>query len=213
MIRLNTALSDIRAAREKWAARSGKRDLILEERDQAQIRSLEAARQLGVNDQVQILLQKSSEFARQQVKGRVEQIVTQALQIVFPEKGYNFHIVLDVKGLQPVAEYWLYSEGVMRQMVGPDYGRGGGAVDVVTLALRLALAELEQIDGPLFMDEVGKHVSAEYAPNVAYFLKQYSEQLGRQVILITHNDHLAAVGDYSLRVAQDRNGISKVTAI
>ncbi|MEK4879365.1 chromosome partitioning protein ParA [Paenibacillus sp. FSL R5-0908] len=213
MIRLNAIKSDIRAAREKLAARIGQRDLILQERDQAQIRSLEAARQLGVNDQVQILLQKSSEFARQQVKGRVEEIVTQALQIVFPERGYQFHIVLDVKGLQPVAEYWLYSEGVMRQMVGPDYGRGGGAVDVVTLALRLALAELEQIDGPLLMDEVGKHVSAEYAPNVAYFLKQYSEQLGRQVILITHNDHLAAVGDYSLRVSQNSKGISEVKAI
>jgi DNA repair ATPase RecN len=63
------------------------------------------------------------------------------------------------------------------------------------------------------MDEVGKHVSAEYAPNVAYFLKQYSEQLGRQVVLITHNDHLAAVGDYSLRVSQNSKGISEVKAI
>ncbi|NIK67900.1 chromosome partitioning protein ParA [Paenibacillus sp. BK720] len=213
MIRLNTVKADIRAAREKLAARIGQRDLILKERDQAQIRSLEASKQLGVNDQVQILLQKSSEYARQQVKGRVEQIVTQALQVVFPERGYAFHIVLDVKGLQPIAEYWLYSEGVMRQMVGPDYGRGGGAVDVVTLALRLALAELEQIDGPLLMDEVGKHVSAEFAPNVAFFLKEYSKQLGRQIILITHNEHLAAVGDRSLRVSQKRNGESEVRAI
>jgi hypothetical protein len=213
MIRLNTVKADLRTAREKLAAKIGQRDLILQERDQAQMRSLEAAQQLGVYDQVQILLQKSSEFAREQVKGRVEQIVTQALTVVFPDRGYQFLIKLDVKGLQPVAEYWLYSEGVLRQMLPPDYGRGGGAVDVVTLALRLALAELEGIDGPLLMDEVGKHVSAEFTQNVAYFLKQYSEQLGRQIILITHNEHLAAVGDRSLRITQNSAGESKVAVL
>lgn len=212
MYQIQAAKANLRRAQERLAQKIGQRDLLIQERDAAQVRSLEAQARLGQYDLVQILLQKTSDYARQQAKKRIEEIVTQALNVVFT-KPYRFEIVLDVKGAQPVAEYWLESEGVRTQLKPPDYSRGGGAVDVVTLALRLAIAELEQIDGPILMDEVGKHVSAEFAPNVAYFLKQYSEQLGRQIILITHNEALAAVGDRSLRVTQNRRGESEVRAI
>ena len=41
--------------------------------------------------------------------------------------------------------------------------------------------------------------------NLAYFLQQYSHQFGRQIILITHNDTLASIGDVSLRVVKPVN--------
>jgi DNA repair ATPase RecN len=212
MYRLNAAKASVRAAQQRLAARIGQRDLLIQERDQAQLRSLEAANKLGQYDLVQILLQKTSDYARQQAKGRMEQIVTQALAVVFGSP-HRFEIILDVKGAQPVAEYWLEEDGVRTQLRPPDYDRGGGKVDVITLALRLAIAELEDIKGPLLMDEVGKHVSAEFAPNVAYFLKQYSQQMGRQILLVTHNEALAAVGDRSLRVAKNSRGESEVKTL
>jgi DNA repair ATPase RecN len=199
MYRLQAAKASVSTARQKLAARIGQRDLIIADRDQAQLRSLEATNKLGNFDLVQILLQKTSDYARQQAKGRIEEIVTQALHVVFPGNVFSFVIILDVKGAQPVTEYWLTRNGVKTQLRPPDYDNGGGYVDVITLALRLAIAELEAIEGPLLMDEVGKHVSAEYAQNVAYFLKQYSDQLGRQILLVTHNEALAAVADYGLR--------------
>lgn len=213
MIRLNMIKADVRTAQQKLAAKIGQRDLLVSERDQAQMSSLEAARQLGELDQVTILLQKSSEYARAQVKGRVEAIVTQALTVVFPDRGYQYQMRLDVKGLQPIVDHWLYSEGVMRQLLPPDFGRGGGAIDIVCLGIRLALAELEGIQGPLLLDEIGKHVSAEFRPNVAYFLKQYSEQIGRQIILVTHFEQLAAVGDVSLGASQTRDGNSRLVTL
>lgn len=83
-------------------------------------------------------------------------------------------IDLTLRGNQPIAEYYLNDDSVITKLEKPDYDRGGGKIDIIALALRLAVGEMEGVDGPLFLDEVGKHVSKEYAPSVAYFLKEYS---------------------------------------
>jgi DNA repair exonuclease SbcCD ATPase subunit len=211
MYRLQQVRHQVQQASQAIAARVGQRDLLLQQKAAARTAWDAADQKLGEYDLVQILLQQTSEYARQQAKARIEEIVTHALTVVF-DRDYKFQVVLDVKGNQPVAEYFLESDGVITQLKPPDYDRGGGVADVVSLALRLAVGELIGLKGPLFLDEVGKHVSQEYQPNVAYFLKQYSEQFGRQIILITHNEHLAEIGDTSIAVTLV-NGTSKVTTI
>ena len=202
---------DVRQARQKVTAMAAKRDLLIEQQDAEIMRSAEAARTLELNEKVQRLLQLTSEFARQQAKSRIEEIVTSALTVVFG-KDYKFRLSLEVRSNRPEVDYWLESEGIVTQLKPPDYDRGGGVADVVSLALRLAVTELSEVRGPVFLDEVGKHVSAEYAPNVAYFLKEYSGKFGRQMILITHNEALAEIGEVSLAVSQT-NGKSVVKAI
>lgn len=202
---------DVRQARQKVTAMAAKRDLLIEQQDAEIMRSAEANRTLELNEKVQRLLQLTSEFARQQAKIRIEEIVTSALTVVFG-KDYKFRLSLEVRSNRPEVDYWLESEGIVTQLKPPDYDRGGGVADVVSLALRLAVTELSEVRGPVFLDEVGKHVSAEYAPNVAYFLKEYSGKFGRQMILITHNEALAEIGEVSLAVSQT-NGKSVVKAI
>lgn len=211
MYQMNKVRLDLKQAADKIARKEGERDILNKQHDQAERQHQEAQKRIGTYDLVQILLQKTSDYARQQAKIRIEEIVTSALGVVFG-KDYRFIIELDVKGNQPVAEYWLQSEGVTTHLKPPDYDRGGGVADVVSLALRLAVGELTGVKGPLFLDEVGKHVSQEYAPNVAYFLKEYGQKFDRQIILITHNQHLADVGDVSLGVKQDK-GRSEVVPI
>lgn len=203
--------ADLRQNREAWAAKDGQRKLLQQQKAAAMNRRDEAQKQLGAYDLVQILLEKTSSYARQQAKQHIEEIVTSALAVVFG-RDYRFSIEIETKANQPVAEYYLTSEGVTTQLRRPDYARGGGVVDVVSLALRLAVAELTGIQGPFLLDEVGKHVSQEYAPNVAYFLKEYGQKFGRQMILITHNAALAEVGDVSLGVTQ-RGGKSEVVPV
>lgn len=211
MYKLQKAKIDLRQQFEKLAAKEGQKRMLEGMKSNAFQRKEEAEKQLGVYDLVQILLQKTSDYARQQAKQRIEEIVTSALSVVF-SKEYRFEVKLDVKGAQPIAEYWLHSDGVETQLKPPDYDRGGGIADVVSLALRLAVGELNGVKGTLFLDEVGKHVSEEFAPNVAYFLKEYSQKFGRQIVLITHNKHLAEIGETSLGVTQ-KNGESHVTTL
>lgn len=210
--RLGKVRADVKQARQKIDAMVGKRDLLLKQRTKAEGDKAEAEKQLATFDLVQILLQKTSEFAREQVKVRVEDIVSQALNVVFGG-NHRFTIQLDVRSGQPVADYYLDDGQVITKLEKPDYDRGGGKIDVISLALKLAIGELEQIPGPLFLDEVGKHVSKEYAPNVAYFLKQYCANFDRQIILITHNKDLAEIGDAGLEVTQNDKGESIVKGV
>lgn len=211
MYELMKIKADIRNANQKLTAKLAQRELLFEQMQEAENRKKRAEKDLLQFDLVQILLQATSEFARQQAKSRIEEIVTSALSVVFG-KDYSFKIQITTKANQPVAEYYLESEGIVTQLKPPDYDRGGGVADVVSLSLKLAVAELSGVTGTLFLDEVGKHVSEEFAPNVAYFLKQYSENFNRQIVLITHNAALADVADHSLQVSQVK-GRSKVAVI
>ncbi|WP_371380865.1 hypothetical protein [Sporomusa aerivorans] len=208
---INKIKLDVRQAAEKITKQIAKRDLLFEQRDAEIVKSAAATQALDLNEKVQRLLQLTSDFARQQAKSRIEEIVTSALSVVFG-KDYKFQLSLEVRANRPEVDYWLESEGIVTQLKPPDYDRGGGVADVVSLALRLAVAELSEVKGPLFLDEIGKHVSAEYAPNVAYFLKEYSQKFGRQMILITHNEALAEIGDVSFAVSQI-NGKSVVKTV
>ena len=208
--RLGKARADAKLAAKSLAVMEAKRDLLQEQMDDAIIRRLEAQHTLDVLDNVLILLQKTSEYAREQVKARMEELVTTALNVVFG-KPYRFWMVLGVAAGKPVAEYWVEVDGVHVQLKPPDYGKGGGVIDVITTALRLGIFELEQEQGPLLFDEVGKHLSRDFAPHMAYFLHEYAAQFGRQIILNTHNKDLAAAGDVAVRVYQE-SGRSYVTS-
>ena len=62
-----------------------KRELLEKQREAAVKVKTEAEEQLGVFGLVQILLQKTSDYARQQVKVRIEDIVSEALNVVSVE--------------------------------------------------------------------------------------------------------------------------------
>lgn len=210
--KIATVKADLSKLKTKLLQDKAKRDLLLQYKQRAVDEKLEAEGQIGIFDKVQILLQKTSEYARQQAKDRIESVVSEALNVVFGG-SHNFVIDLGIRAGQPVTDYYLNDGTTFTKLEKPDYDRGGGKVDIIALALRLAIGEMEGIQGPLFLDEVGKHVSKEYAPNVAYFLKQYSTQFNRQIILITHNADLAEIGETSISVSRKPSGESEVTAL
>lgn len=203
--------ADLRATRDALVAAKAQRDLLKRQWDTAQEDYQTADMQLSIFDKVQILLQQTSDYARRQIKERVESIVSEALNVVFGG-NHSFIMQLTIKNNQPVTEYWLNDGATLTKLEKPDYDRGGGKVDIISLALRLAVGEMEGVNGPLFLDEVGKHVSKEYTANVAYFLKEYSAKFDRQIVLITHNADLAEIGEIGLTVGR-KDGISEVITV
>jgi DNA repair exonuclease SbcCD ATPase subunit len=200
--------------RSAYAAGVGARDLLQRQLETKEAELTRAREDIAVWEQVQFLFAKVSEYAREQLKARIEETVTAALVTVFGE-GYFFRINLRTMGGQPAAEWQVISQyGDFEVAASPEDARGGGITDVVSLALRLAMLELvrPKPGGPVILDEPAKMVSAEYAGNLAYFLKQYAARTGRQVIMVTHNAQLAEVADKSYLVTQV-NGVSEVKAI
>jgi DNA repair exonuclease SbcCD ATPase subunit len=192
----------------------GQKQLLEQQLQELQNRLNETRQNLATWEQVQILFTKVSEYAREQLKTRIEETVTAALTAVFGE-GYTFRINMRQLGNQPAAEWQVVSQyGDEEVAASPEDARGGGITDVVSLALRLAMLEIlkPRPEGPVLFDEPAKMVSAEYAGNLAYFLKQYAEKTGRQVMLVTHNPQLAEAADKSYLVTQ-KDGVSDVREI
>ena len=172
-----------------------------------------ARHDLEIWRQVQLLFSRVSEYAREQLKRRIEETVTAALQAVFMDDSLRFQVAIRTLGNQPAADWEVVSRyGDTEIANSPEDARGGGIVDVVSIALRLAMMELSRPKpgGPVILDEPGKHVSAEYAPNLAYFLRQYAEKTGRQIIMVTHNEALAEVADKAFRVTKNAERVSEV---
>ena len=225
-LNLQSLESELAALKNRYQQAQGQRDLLINQRREKE-NELSAARQdIELWRDVQILLSKASEFARQQLKTRIEQTVTAALAAIFADSTMKFEIEMSTIGGKPAADWRVVScyeipakagdEDVKLSaytvVASPEDAKGGGVTDVVSLALRLALLELSRPKpgGPVLLDEPAKMVSQEYLPNLAAFLKQYAAKTGRQIIMVTHHYVLADVADTGYKVTQ-RNGVSEVS--
>lgn len=158
--------------------------------------------QIELLEKVIILFQKTSEFARNQAKSQIENLVTKCLQFIF-ESNVKFTIEIEDLRNKANAEFYVVDETEnLKIKTKPQLSRGGGVVDIVSLALRIAFLQIHKpsIEGPLILDEPAKHVSQEFINNVGEFLKQTSEMFNRQIIMITHDNYLAALSDKSYKV-------------
>lgn len=187
--RLNQALAE---ADRQWERLEGKRQEL--ERQYRSIREEweELQKKRDLYEKVRFLLQTAAEHARIQAKEQMETLVTNALQYVFGPM-FRFEIELTDHGGKPHAEFYVITEWEGRQVrTKPQEARGGGVVDITSLALRVAFMESfrPRPEGPLILDEPGKHVSSEYVIPMLEFLKSTGEMFGRQIILVTHDPHL-----------------------
>ena len=192
----------------------GKKEIIEEQIKIKTKKSLDISEELELLSKVAALLHKTSEYAREQAKFQIESLVTKCLQYVF-ETDIEFLVEIDEQRGKSSAEFYVVNTiDDMILKTKPELSRGGGVVDIVSLALRIAFLQTHKpkIEGPLILDEPAKHVSDEYIYNVSEFLNQTSELFDRQVIMVTHNNHLASIGTMSYKVDL-KGSISQVTKI
>lgn len=195
---------------EHISKEEGKRDKLIEQLNTSNKELDNSLSQLELLEKVMVLFQKTSKYAREQAKIQIETLVTKCLQYVF-ESDIEFIIELEELRNKANAEFYVVNDlnGLVLKTK-PEISRGGGVVDIVSLALRIAFLQIHKppIDGPLILDEPAKHVSEDYIFNVGDFLKQTSEMFGRQIIMVTHNQHLAALSNKAYRVEYNQSGSS-----
>lgn len=223
-INLKTLDSRLATLKSRHAQGQGQLELL-----KAQLREKKAGLEAAASDvllwqQVQLLLGKASEYARSQLKLRIEQTVTAALAAIFVDSTMRFEIEMKDLGGKPAADWRVvscYGSAGSAESAGssgnivasPEDAKGGGVTDIVSLALRLALLELSRprVEGPVIPDEPAKMVSAEYLPGLAEFLKSYAAKTGRQILMVTHHEALADVADvgYVVRQKDGKSGVSR----
>lgn len=187
------------------AREEGKKEKLIEQMEMYEKLISEIITEVELIEKVSILLQNTSEFARNQARLQIETLVTNCLQFIF-ENNIEFKIEIEELYNKPNAEFYVitnFDDSTIKTK--PELSRGGGVVDIISLALRIAFLQIHKprIEGPLILDEPAKHVSEDYIFNVADFLKKSAEMFNRQIIMVTHNDHLSAIGTTSYKVTMD----------
>ena len=146
------------------------------------------------------------------ISGFIEEVVSLCLQTVLGA-NYGFKINYKIQRGKSEAELLILKDG---EAFDAETSCGGGVVDIVAFALRVALYALAdpKPEGVIFLDEPARMVSkdGEHARRFGEMLKKVSELLNLQFIVISHEPLLIEMAGRSFRVLQ-RDGISSVAVL
>ena len=135
------------------------------------------------------------------VHSLIESLVTQGLQHVFQE-DMRFSVVQKVVGSRTVVDFQIVSTFADTEISTPVMSaRGGGVAAVSGFLLQVVVMLLTDAPRVLFLDETFAQVSAEYETRLADFISQLADDIGLQVVMVTHSDAYESYSDASWRTS------------
>ena len=207
---LNNFLDRFEKVKATYNQRKGAKEQLSKEKEVMQARAKLLNHKRDIFEKSTILLQKASETAREYIKNHFENIVSYALQSIYNE-NYQFKIKFTtLRNAINIQFFVITPENPA--LISPQDSRGGGVVDVISLALRIAMLEFysPRIEGPILLDESLKHLSAKHIPAAADFFKAIRDRIHRQIIFITHQRNFGEYADKIFKIEQSK-GESKIT--
>ena len=168
----------------------------------AQDKADRAAESRVTTDAAKVVLEKVSSDRFDSVQASVSNLVTSGLQAVFGPR-YVFVVEPKIERGRPSIDMWVNHDGENLDIVD---GHGGGLAAVVSFLLRVVVVSLEG-GKVLIADEPFSHLSAEYVPRMATFLRDLVDQTGIQMILVSHESALAEAADVAYRFVQGPAGV------
>lgn len=180
--------------------------------------------QVELHSQVLAVLTSVGEARQESAQRQVEELVTRGLQTIFGE-NLSFHLVPGERAGQATLDFIIRSEYTAGDEAGVNAdapliidtpvleARGGGMAVVVAFMLRLVVLLLTPAARRiLFLDESFAHVSAEYRPRLAEFLREVADKAGVQIVMVSHDPEYEDVADTSYRLALGPDGTTEVVA-
>lgn len=177
-------LQDIRFKLER---KKGERDSLLSSIISLEKQIEEGKKSLRAHEKAKKILQEVGLKTQQQLSYNVSGIASMALETVFDNP---YELQLDFVERRNKTECDIYFvRGIGEDMVRLDpFSGGGGAIDVASFALRVALWSMSQpkTRPTLILDEPFKHLKGEIANRkVLEMVKKISDKLGIQIIMVS----------------------------
>lgn len=156
-----------------------------------------------------VLIQQAALDTQQQLRYHLEELVQHAIDAVFPGK-YTFRVAFEIKNGRTGAQIYLDKDGTRMD---PMDSNGGGVVDIISLALRIASWGISRTRPVLLLDEPFKFLSARYRPLIGEMLSGVAHRLGLQVIMVTHDPDMVEIADrvFTIDQKERKSFIAEVT--
>ena len=159
-------------------------------------------------EEAQMIIQTVAQLTQQQLEYHVAELVTLAMAAVF-DNPYSLSVDFVQRRGRTETDLQFVRDD---QSIDPLTASGGGAVDVASFALRVALWSLavSRTSATLVLDEPLKWLKGGSLPTKgALMIKEISERLGIQIIMISHIPDQIEGADSIINV-EIKNGMSEV---
>jgi hypothetical protein len=190
--RLSTFTDEIKKQKESLIKLKGVKEQIEKQilDEEESLTSLQDEQKL--NSQASLFMLSEIVERRQSQLEAIQSIATSALQQIYGEE-YS----LKFETFEEQRKDGANNFRIEIKIVSPHNGenmetgllneRGGGLIEVVSFALRIAALKWLKYEGPILLDEAWKSMSNDYkVDQVVQFLREVTDSTERQVILVTH---------------------------
>ena len=149
-------------------------------------------------------------LAQKEIKGVIEELVTQALQAIFG-KEYSFVLEDVINRNKPETNFFVCISGRKHSIRGE---LGGGVVDLIAFVLRIILWAISTPRSAdiLIFDEPMKFIDKEHLVLAGEMVKRLSETLKVQILIVSHEEQIISAADTSYFV-EKVDGVSKVEKV
>jgi len=163
-------------------------------------------RQIAMTEEAQTILRKVAIKTQERIKLHISDLVTAAIQSVMPEdKHYALEVNFVEKRGAVECEFSLKRGEGEREI----FGVGGGIIDIISLALRPCILVISGARRTIILDEPFRNLRIEHHKKASALLKQLSEELKLQLIVVSHTDELIKSADKVIEIRMV-DGVSSV---
>jgi DNA repair exonuclease SbcCD ATPase subunit len=187
--------------------KKGTRDRIMYEIDYLEDQILSNKSKLKSNEEAREIIRAVGLKTQQQLQYHISDITSMALETVYQEP---YTLIVEFVQRRNKTECDLYFKRNGNRYTPMD-DAGGGVINIAAFALRVASWNLQtpRSRNTIILDEPFGNVSTDLLPRVGEMLKQISEKLQLQIIMVTHANDLIDIADKSFTV-YNHKGISHV---
>ena len=206
-------MNQIQDLRNSLERRKGKRDQIEVSITTLSERLSDTKRDLRRYEEAREILRAVGLETQRMLQYHISDITSLALEAVFDDP-YELVVEFVQRRNKTECDLFFSRRG---SRVDPLDASGGGAVDVASFALRIAAWSMQSPKrrNVIILDEPMKFLDTQTdrLERASMMLKELSERLGLQFIIVTHEDTLTQYADRVFQVRQSRKGVSHVKTI
>ena len=151
------------------------------------------------SEKAQVIIQTVAQRTQEELEYQISEICSLALASVLDDP-YKLVVKFVIRRGKTECDLLFRREG---KEITPMHESGGGAVDVASFALRIAMWCISFEDtAPVFIvDEPFRFLSSNLRDNASLMMKEISEKLGIQIIMVSHNERFIGSADNVITIS------------
>jgi len=165
-------------------------------------------RSLVRHEQAREIVREVGLKTQQQLQFHISDIASLALEAVF-DNPYELKVEFVQRRNKTECDLLFARDN---NSFDPISASGVGAIDIAAFALRIASWSMQRphTRNTIIMDEPFKHLSVDLQDKASAMIKEVSQKLKLQFIIITHDPTLSSYADKVFEVSINKRGVSKV---